>query len=287
MIIDEILVHNLITRQFPELKNLPIKAVAHQGCDNRTFRLGKELLVRLPSKQEYTFQVEKEQLWLPKLAIHLPYQIPIPIAQGQPDVDYPWKWSIYKWLKGESALLGEINNLESFAHDLADFMNAFQRIDTAGGPLPSTQNFYRGGALLNYDEETRKAISLLKDNVDQKAVLNLWEKAINTKYAGRPVWVHGDISPGNILVADGALSAIIDFGQLAIGDPACDLTIAWTMFYSKSRDVFIQSINMEHDTWVRAKAWGLWKALIIAAGISEANAIEVQKEFRIIEEILV
>jgi aminoglycoside phosphotransferase (APT) family kinase protein len=286
MIINEILVQNLIASQFPEWKNLPIRSVSDQGWDNRTFRLGDELLVRLPSSQKYTFQVEKEQAWLPKIAPHLPCAIPVPIALGQPEVDYPWKWSIYKWLKGESALHGQIDNLEKFAHDLAIFMNTFQQIDTTGGPLPSAQNFYRGGSLLNYDGETRKAISLLAGNIDHNAALELWGKAINTKYTGHSVWVHGDISLGNLLVADGNLSAVIDFGQLAVGDPACDLTIAWTMLHGKSRELFIQYILVDQGTWIRAQAWGLWKALIIAAGISEANNSEKQNSFRIIREIL-
>ena len=208
------------------------------------------------------------------------------MALGQPDIEYPWKWSIYKWLKGESALYGQINNLEKFAQDLAIFINTFQQIDTTGGPLPGAQNFYRGGSLLNYDGETRKAISLLAGNIDHKVVLDLWNKAINIKYISRPVWVHGDISLGNLLVSDGNLSAIIDFGQLAVGDPACDLTIAWTSFHGKSRDMFIQSILVDKDTWVRAQAWGLWKALIIAAGISEANTFEKKNSFRVIREIL-
>lgn len=286
MIIDEILVQGLIARQFPEWKNLPTRAVSNQGWDNRTFRLGDELLVRLPSSQKYTFQVEKEQTWLPKLAPHLPYSIPVPIALGQPEIEYPWKWSIYKWLKGESALHGQINNLEKFALDLAIFINTFQQIDTTGGPLPGAQNFYRGGSLLNYDEQTREAISLMAGKIDQKAASELWDKAINTKYTNHPVWVHGDISLGNLLVINGNLAAVIDFGQLAVGDPACDLTIAWTVFYGKSRDIFIQSIHIDQDTWIRAQAWGLWKALIIAAGISEANTFEKQNAFRIIGEIL-
>ncbi|MDQ5921385.1 MAG: hypothetical protein QG673_1443 [Pseudomonadota bacterium] len=287
MIIDEVLVQNLIARQFPEWKDLYIRAVSNQGWDNRTFRLGDEFLVRLPSSQEYTFQVEKEQTWLPKLASHLPYPIPIPIALGQPDIEYPYKWSIYKWLAGESALHGKISNLENFAHDLANFINAFQQIDTSGGPLPSAYNFYRGGSLLNYDEETRKAISLLDEKIDQKAALELWEKAINTTYMGYPVWVHGDISLGNLLVVGGKLSAVIDFGQLAIGDPACDLTIAWTTFHGKSREMFIHSIPIDQDTWIRAQAWGLWKALITATDISKSDAIGSQKSFGAIKEILV
>ncbi len=286
MIINEVLVQNLIANQFPEWRNLPVKAVPNQGWDNRTFRLGDELLVRLPSSQKYTFQVEKEQAWLPKLAPHLPSAIPIPIALGQPEVNYPWKWSIYKWLNGESALHGQVDNLEKLACDLAKFINAFQQIDTAGGPLPSAQNFYRGGSLLNYDEEARKAILLLAGEIDQNTALELWKGALSTRYSNRSVWLHGDISPGNLLVVNGKLAAVIDFGQLAVGDPACDLTIAWTMFHGKSRDLFIQSLNTDNDTWIRAQAWGLWKALITAAGIPEADTSERQNAFRIIKEIL-
>lgn len=286
IIINERLVQNLLASQFPEWKGLPIKSVSHQGWDNRTFRLGEDILVRIPSSQEYISQVEKEQLWLPKLAPHLPYPIPVPIALGKPDNGYPWKWSIYKWLTGESALYALIDNLEIFATDLAHFIYTLHQVNTLGGPVPGLDNFYRGGSLLNYDAETRKAISFLHGRIDQKAILDLWEKAISTKYAGHPVWVHGDISPGNLLVSGGQLSAVIDFGQLAIGDPACDLMITWTLFYGKSRETFIQSLPLEQDIWIRAKAWTLWKALIIAAGITESNIIEQQKAFKLIAEVM-
>ena len=140
---------------------------------------------------------------------------------------------------------------------------------------------------MHYDTETRKAVSILGEEINQVAALDLWEKAINTNYTSQPVWVHGDISSGNLLVSRGLLSAVIDFGQLAIGDPACDLTIAWTMFYGKSREVFIQSLRLEQDIWIRAQAWTLWKALIIAAGISKTNAIDQQNSLKIIEDVLV
>ncbi|MDW8901723.1 aminoglycoside phosphotransferase family protein [Legionella pneumophila] len=284
-IIDEKLVCRLITSQFPHYSNLPVKPVAVGGWDNRTFHLGKDMLVRLPSAEQYELQVEKEQQWLPQLASLLPVPIPTPLAKGMPGEGYPWKWSIYRWLEGETIISANLSNLNEIAKDLATFLTAFHQIDSSGGPKPGMHSFYRGGDLKIYDPETRQAIDYLKGKIDTDHATEIWETALNTSWQGTPVWVHGDISAGNLLVKNGKLCAVIDFGQLSVGDPACDLAITWTLFAGDSRKIFREMLALDKGTWFRGQAWALWKALIVAAGIVNTNAMEVQKSCHIINEL--
>jgi aminoglycoside phosphotransferase (APT) family kinase protein len=284
--INKALVKRLIEEQFPQWKGLPIRAVENQGWDNRSFRLGEDKVIRLPSAADYAAQVEKENHWLPKLAPLLPVNIPKPIVVGKPGYDYPWLWSIYSWLEGESASTASIPNLSAFAGELASFLLSLHRIDPANGPMPGPENFYRGGSLEHYHDQTHQAIARLKGKIDSPKAIELWEAALKTRWKISPVWIHGDMSPTNLLVQNGHLAAVIDFGQLAIGDPACDLVIAWTFFVSKSHEAFKKSLNFDSDTWLRAKAWALWKALILASGLVKGNDSEIQKSFSLIMELL-
>lgn len=284
--IDDSLIRRLITKQFPQWEDLLIKPVANQGWDNRTFHLGEHMLVRMPSGLDYSLQVEKEQQWLPKLAPLLPLPIPAPLAIGMPDAEYPWKWSINAFLPGSTASNTRIANLNDFANDLAQFLSALHRIDTKGGPLAGPHSFYRGGSLTTYDAETRQALSTLKDKIDIDTATRVWETALATTWDQPPVWVHGDISTGNLLVQEGRLSGVIDFGQLAVGDPACDLAIAWTLFQGESREVFRKLLPLDAGTWARGRAWTLWKFMIVAAGLTEWNAAEASKPWHIIDEVL-
>lgn len=286
IIINETLVHRLVTAQFPQWKDLPIRPVTHSGWDNRTFRLGEHMLVRMPSAEDYALQVEKEQQWLPKLAPELPLPIPVPLGLGAPTNDYPWKWSIYSWLPGETASASRIIDLSDFATDLTHFLTALQHIDATNGPPPGQHSFYRGGSLATYDNETRQAIAALKGKIDTNAAIEIWEAALSTKWINPPVWVHGDISIGNLLVQNGRLSAVIDFGQLTVGDPACDLAITWTFFNGKSRNAFRSALSLDNATWARGRGWALWKALIVCAELTGTNPLEIENSRRVIDEIL-
>lgn len=286
LILDESLVRCLVVAQFPKWKDLLIRPVAESGWDNRTFHLGDNLLVRMPSEARYAAQVEKEQQWLPRLAPCLSLPIPIPVAMGQPGCGYPWHWSIYRWLEGEAVATASVVDLNGFAKSLAQFLVALQNIDSTGGPLPGLQNFYRGGALSFYDAQTRQALSVLADKIDIKTATEVWETALMTTWHKPPVWIHGDVSAGNLLVRAGRLSAVIDFGQLGIGDPACDLAIAWTLFKNESRKIFRSTLNLDADTWMRGRAWTLWKAMVVASGVIDAPAADVVKSWEIIEEVL-
>jgi len=285
-LIGDALVRRLVTAQFPQWSDLPVRSVETAGWDNRNFHLGQHMIVRLPRTAAYAAQVEKEQRWLPKLEPLLPFQIPKPLAIGEPADAYPWSWSVYRWIDGKTAKRERIADLNDFATGLAEFLIALQRIDPTGGPRPGAHNFHRGGLLTTYDAETRRAIAVLKGKLDTKAATEVWDSALKTAWDHPPVWLHGDISAGNLLVQDGRLSAIIDFGMLAVGDPACDLSIAWTLLEGESRGIFRAMLPLDPGTWARGRAWTLWKALIVAAGLAETNAVEAARPWSVIDEVL-
>jgi aminoglycoside phosphotransferase (APT) family kinase protein len=242
--------------------------------------------VRLPSAAAYSPQVEKEHRWLPTLAPHLPLPIPVPLAKGWPAYGYPWPWSIYRWLDGETATSERIADMRQFATTLGQFLVALQRIDAAAGPPPGPHNFFRGGPLTVYDGETRQAIAALDGQIDAAAATAVWEAALAATWRGLPVWVHGDVSAGNLLVENGWLSAVIDFGSSGVGDPACDLSIAWTLFTGESRRVFRAALPLDDATWARGRGWTLWKALITLAALPGTNAREASTSRRILDDLL-
>jgi len=284
--IDASLVRRLVAAQFPQWAHLPIRPVEFGGWDNRTFQLGEQMTVRLPSAAAYARQVEKEQRWLPKLAPHLPLPIPVPLAMGQPGDGYPWHWSVYRWLDGEVATIEGIADLRQFALDLADFLVALYRVDATGGPEPGPHNFYRGGPLTVYDGETRQAIAALEGTIDTDAATAVWEDALAATWRGSPVWVHGDVAAGNLLVETGRLSAVIDFGSSGVGDPACDLAVAWTLFNGESRETFRAAIPLDEATWARGRGWTLWKALITLAALPGTDDRAASASRRILDDVL-
>lgn len=264
--IDASLVRRLVAKQFPQWAKLNVKPVEFSGWDNRTFQLGNTMSVRLPSAERYAAKVAIEQKWLPRLGPCLPLPIPVPLAMGVPEFGYPWHWSIYQWIEGDDAAVGQIEDLTQFAKDVARFLIALQHIDATHGLPAGPHNFYRGGALATYDAESRNAIAALKGEIDTDAATTLWNDALESTWIRPPVWIHGDVSAGNLLVQRGRLSAVIDFGGMAVGDPACDLVIAWTIFSGASREAFRSALPLDADTWTRARGWAIWKAMITLAG---------------------
>lgn len=282
------LVTNLIAEQFPQWAHLSITPVEIGGWDNRTFHLGQHMSIRLPSAEAYATKVEIEQKWLPILAPHLSLDIPAPIAMGKPSTGYPFNWSIYKWIEGKSVNSVDKNSLDLnlLALDLANFLNELHKINITGGPLPGLHNFYRGDSPIVYDKQTRSAILKLKDLIDADAAINIWQKAISSKWDKEPVWIHGDLSIGNMLVKDNKLVAIIDFGGMAIGDPACDLVIVWNFLTQESRKIFKQNLGLDANTWTRARGWALWKALITLEALEDKTSPESTKQQQIINGII-
>jgi aminoglycoside phosphotransferase (APT) family kinase protein len=284
--LDAALVRRLVDSQFPQWADRPIRPVRPMGWDNRSFRLGDDMVVRLPSASFYAPQVEKEHRWLPILAPQLPLPIPTPIAMGQPLLGYPWPWSIYGWLPGRTLSTRQASGSHRLARSLGLFLAALQRVDPAGGPPPGPDNFHRGGTLRVYDGETRRAISLLEAKIDAKAATGLWDAALAAPHEGPPMWVHGDISVGNLLAEGGALVGVIDFGCAAVGDPACDLALAWSSMGRRARQVFRSTLDLNDSAWVRARGWALWKALISRAGLVPSHPAAGKQSRAALENIL-
>lgn len=242
--------------------------------------------VRLPCAQAYSAQVAVEHRWLPFLAPSLPLRIPEPLAMGTPSHCFPWNWSVYRWIPGEVSSRENINSLPDFSRQLAAFLSALQQIGAASGPLPGPANFHRGGSLSVYDDQARSAIAALGERINKGAADRVWSAGLGTCWERPPVWVHGDIALGNLLLNRGNLVAVIDFGQLAVGDPACDLAIAWTLLRGDNRAAFRNTLGLDPSTWQRGRAWALWKAMIVAAGMTIANADEGVLCWQVIDEVL-
>ncbi len=288
------LIKKLIQNQFPEYKNLPVCSVQVQGHDNRTFRLGKDLLVRLPSAKYYALKVPKENKLLPLLKPHITLSIPEPVKVGMPSDLYPYNFSIYKWLEGKSANLINFSDkeFENIAFDLANFIKELHGIKNIKEILPpGKHNGWGGGELKLKDKDTKNQINSLSEIINKSKSLNLWEKATNSKWNKKPVWIHGDFAFGNFLTQKNKLSGVIDFGGIATGDPACDLVIAWTFLKNKPRTIFKKTLNYDHETWIRAKGWALWKATFELCNQNLKphlfkNKDYTNKQIKIIQELL-
>ena len=282
------LAHKLIVEQFPEYASLTIVDVEKQGHDNRTYRLGEHMLIRMPTAADYALKVPKEQELLPKLAKRLSVSIPAPIKMGKPSTGYPYPFSIYKWLPGKSINLLTLidQEKEQLAFDLAKFLKELQAINDVEGPEPGQHNWWRGDHVSVYDKGTREQIAELAEIIDASKSLALWDQACATRWNKAPIWIHGDFAICNILMDSGKLSAVIDFGGAAVGDPACDLVIAWTYLSGKARETFISKMDMDPDTWLRARAWALWKATFELCQIVDKNSAEALFQKQIIDEVV-
>jgi len=271
---DTSLVSRLVATQFPQWADLPIQPVGSAGTDNALYRLGAEMVVRLPRIHWAVGQVEKEQEWLPRLAPLLPLAIPVPLAQGTPADEYPWKWSVYRWLEGETATIERIADPGQAATDLARFVAALQRVDPTNGPPPGDHNGFRGVPLATRDAATRTAIASLHGAIDVGAVTGAWEGSLAAPaWDGLPVWIHGDLQSGNLLAVQGRLSAVIDFGCLGVGDPACDAMVAWTYLTAETRDAFRAELSVDDATWARGRGWALSVAVVALRYYRDTNPV--------------
>jgi aminoglycoside phosphotransferase (APT) family kinase protein len=285
--IDVALVRRLLVAQFPRWADLPLARVHSAGTDNAIYRLGEDMAVRLPRIRRATEQIDKEQHWLPRLARHLPLAIPVPLGLGMPSEEYPWHWSVYRWLEGEDATVGSVADPRQAATALAEFVAALQRIDPVDGPPPGSHNFFRGVPLARRDAHTRDAIASVEGMLDTEAVTAVWEEVLQVPaWAGSPVWIHGDLLPGNLLVEQGRLNAVIDFGGLGVGDPACDLLGAWGFLSAEARDTFRAALMVDDASWARGRGWALSVALIALPYYRTTNPEFVAIATHMIEEVL-
>jgi aminoglycoside phosphotransferase (APT) family kinase protein len=252
------LVARLVAGQFPQWAGLPIRQVVSSGTVNAMFRLGDDKVVRLSRRPWDWDDTTMEHQWLPRLAPYLPVAIPAPVAEGQPSDEYPGKWSILRWLDGENPVAGRLAAPDRLAADLAEFIRAFRRIDLPDGPKA-----YRGGPLTLLDTSTRAGIEQLHGMVDTDAVTALWEAALKAPpWDGPPTWVHGDLLPSNLLTVDGRLSGVIDFATAGIGDPACDLMVAWNLLPAGVRGTFRSAVGADDASWARGRGRALSMSVI-------------------------
>lgn len=230
--------------------------------------------------------MEKEHRWLPVLEPALPLEAPVPLAGGVPDEGFPHDWSVYRWVSGEPADRAVVEDMTAFAIDLAEFLVSLQRIDPTGGPGPGLHNWFRGGPLTTYDGWALVALETSDGLIRTETAEEIWKRALRASRDGRPDWFQGDMVSGNLVVKDGALAAVIDFSTCGAGDPACDLSIAWTMLTGKSRAAFRDRLEVDEATWERGRGWALWKALVVCAGaVRDGDGLPADASF-VLEEIL-
>jgi aminoglycoside phosphotransferase (APT) family kinase protein len=255
------LVRRMLVRQFPGWADLPITPVRSFGTDHDIYRLGEHLSARLPRIGWAQRQAAKEAEWLPRLGPLLPLAVPVPVGLGRPDEDYPFSWAVHRWLPGEDASGGPGDDPVRAAIDLAGFIRALRAVDVAGAPPRAAGS--RGGPLSDREEGVRRAVAELGNRIDGPAVLRSWAASLAAPAWDRPdVWVHGDLLPGNLLLTDGRLSGVIDFGSLNAGDPACDLLPAWNVFSGAGRSAFLDALGTDGAAGLRGRGWALSQAVI-------------------------
>jgi aminoglycoside phosphotransferase (APT) family kinase protein len=267
--VDVPLVRRLLVAQFPEWSELPLEPVLPRGTDHAIFRVGEGMSVRLPRRPGVERQSALEAEWLPRLAPHLPLAIPRPLAVGEPALGYPWRWAVHTWLPGEPASPGRLGDPCEAALDLAGVLRALWGVDRAGAPRAA-----RGEPLATRDEPTRAWLATLGGVVDTERVAGMWEEALAVPvWDGPPRWVHGDLDGRNLLAANGRFSGLLDFGSLGVGDPACDIGIAWKLFSGEARDLFRAELDVDDATWARARGHVLSQSLgAISYYTAENNA---------------
>ncbi|MFF3597927.1 aminoglycoside phosphotransferase family protein [Kitasatospora indigofera] len=279
-------VRRLIAGQFPQWAGLAVERFPSAGTVNAIFRLGDGMLVRLPLTAGGVGDVTSEREWLPRLAAALPTAVPEVLGAGEPGEGYPWPWSVYRWLPGENPEAGALSEPVRLAEDLAGFVTAMR-----GLGLPGAPRAHRGGPVATLDAGTRAAIEELRgipeEDVDCDAAAAVWAQTLRAPgWTGPPVWLHADLMPGNLLVRDGRLSSVIDFGCAGVGDPACDLFPAWNLLPAPARAVFQAAVGVDEATWVRGRGRTLSQALIALPYYRRTNRAMAENARHVIRAVL-
>lgn len=248
--VDDALVRRLLASQMPELADRPLTVVEPWGTDHGIWRVGDDLVVRLPRIHWATGQVDQEATWLPRLAPHLPVAVPEPVGIGEPGDGYPYRWAVHRWVPGDGAAPDRIDDPVTFALDLAAVVLALRGVPIEGAPAAHN----RARPLLEYDESTRRAIEGASHLIDATAATAVWEEALAAApHDGSPTWVHGDLE-GNCLVRDRRLCGIVDWGSACAGDPAVDVQVVWSpLFTEGSRRAFLDALDVDDDTIARSR----------------------------------
>lgn len=256
------LVRRLLADQLPQLAGRAVRHVRSTGTANALYRIGDDLLARLPLRPSTSWSIENEHRWLPHLALHLPLEVPRPVAIGRPADEFPWPWSVLTWVDGADATDGSVDP-GAAAEDLGRFVAELQSIEPPDGPEPDPVPFGRGVPLRERDDLTRRLAPKCAGLVDVHAVLAAWDQALDApEWDGPPVWVHGDLSTGNLVVRDGRLAGVIDWNSMCLGDPAADAMVAWELFDEARRDRYRIASGADDATWERGKGWALTTAVV-------------------------
>ncbi|MCO6007626.1 aminoglycoside phosphotransferase family protein [Actinoallomurus purpureus] len=279
------LVEQLIRGQFPQWADLPVERLASGGTVNAVYRVGDALTARLPLATDGVETVEWEQRWLPRLAPALPVTIPTVVGRGEPAGGYPWTWSVHRWIDGECPVEARVAEPEILARDLAGFITALRKVDVDGAPIA-----YRGGPLATVDAQTRATIAELSDTdepFDAEAALAVWEQSLAAPpWTGPPCWLHSDLMPSNLLLAGGRLTGVLDFPTAGVGDPACDLIVAWNLLPGSCRDAFQDAVDVDDATWSRGRGWALSMAVGQLPYYRSTNPIISANARHVIRELL-
>jgi aminoglycoside phosphotransferase (APT) family kinase protein len=283
-------VRRLVATQHPQWDGLPVARVASDGTTNAIWRLGSDVAARLPLVAYGEDAIDVEGRWLPRLAPRLPLEVPEQLATGRADFGYPFRWSVHRWIGGEPVSRATVGDLSQLAVNLADWIAAFHRVDATDG-RDAARHDLRGAPLEVRDAETRRGIAALAGEIDERAALGVWEESLRAAPYGRaPVWTHGDLLPGNLLARGGRLAAVLDFAGLGVGDPACDLMIAWGLFSGPSRAAFRDALRdrlgLDDATWIRGRGHALHHAAIYIPYYRDANPFGVAAARRQLAEVL-
>ena len=280
---DADLVRRLLAAQFPQWADLPVERVESAGTDNAMYRLGSDLAVRLPRRPLNVGYLRREQRWPSILAPQLPVSVPIAVGLGEPGEGFPQPWTVVSWISGRNPVVGELTDPSGLALDLAEFIQALRKIDPDGGP-PQNRGVPLGS--VDRDSATREAIAQLHDDIDTDRARAYWERAIALPEPGGVFWSHGDLSPGNVLVADGRLTAVIDFGGVGVGDPTVDLIVAWNLLPASAREAFRTALDVDDSTWERGRAWAMSIALIQLPYYRDTNPVLAANSRHVLGEVL-
>lgn len=280
---DAALVRRLLAAQFPHWADLPIEPFPSGGTANKIYRLGDDKAVRMPRRAAGASVIDKEREWLPKLGPLLPLAVPVPLSQGEPAEGYPLRWSIHGWLEGESATPDRIADPHQAATDLAGFIRALRQIDPAGGPT----GLARGLPLSGRDEQIQLALRALDGVIDTPVAAAMWDGAVRVpEWTGPPTWFHSDLQPGNLLAREGRLCAVIDFAGCGVGDPACDLIVAWGLLPAEVREVFRAALDVDDAMWARGRGWALFMGLVGLPYYLDTNPSFVRFLRHLLKEVL-
>lgn len=258
---NDAMIRALVTQHAPQWAALPLQRVDSPGTDNAMFRIGSDLVLRIPRRRSAVALLSKELDWLAHLD-GLPLKVPTPRYRGHIDPEIDREFGIFDWIHGETATPEAIADTDRAAIAMADFLKALHGVATDGAPVAGPSNNSRGVPLADMTARTVAAIETVSDEIDAPAARAVWEDTASLTYDAAGVWLHGDLKADNLIAVDGNLAGVIDWGLSAVGDPAADYATAWSWIEPSARSTFRDALEPSDSDWLRAKAWALYGAVI-------------------------